>query len=172
LLVKAAVPDSLARQVAAAVVILALVTLPFQFLVFMRTDLYYVLQDLTGCRNLYGDGTAHLRWWARARRGSDPSAALPRPERRAVRVYAVLVAVGTLACLAVAVTVTVPFGVAVVSTTLKHPSSVDAITTVALVALVWALWAHAWWRLHGPRVRRWARAIRPHTTRPATAERR
>ena len=31
-----------------------LASLANQCLVFMRTDLYFVVQDLTGCRNLYG----------------------------------------------------------------------------------------------------------------------
>ena len=34
---------------------------PLQFLVFMRTDVYFILQDLAGCRNLYSDGAAYLR---------------------------------------------------------------------------------------------------------------
>ncbi|MEV4621416.1 hypothetical protein AB0J74_22245 [Asanoa sp. NPDC049573] len=44
-----------------------------QFLLFMRTDLYFVLQDLTGSRNLYGDGGAYVRWWAPGRERPTPA---------------------------------------------------------------------------------------------------
>lgn len=44
------------QRISAAVAVIALLPLPFQFMVFMRTDIYFVLQDLTSCRDLYGDG--------------------------------------------------------------------------------------------------------------------
>jgi putative peptide zinc metalloprotease protein len=70
-----------------------------------------VVQDLAGCRNLYGDATAYLR--SLLRRGTtDPSAAMPRRERRAVRAYAPVLAIGTVLCLFFAATVTVPITVA------------------------------------------------------------
>ncbi|MFC5946366.1 hypothetical protein ACFPZ4_33675, partial [Micromonospora harpali] len=111
----AAAPGTVADRAAAGVLLLAVLPLPVQFLVFMRTDVYFVLQDVAGARNLYADGAAYARWWLRraARRpGVDPSLALPARERRAVRWYALLLVVGTAACLAVAATVTVPFTLA------------------------------------------------------------
>ncbi|WP_240528906.1 hypothetical protein, partial [Streptomyces humi] len=51
-----------AHRLAAAALLIALMPLPFQLMVFTRTDLYFVLQDLTGCRNLYGDGLAYARY--------------------------------------------------------------------------------------------------------------
>jgi hypothetical protein len=169
LLVRAVAADGPVDRLAAAAVILALLPVPIQFLVFMRTDIYFLVQDLAGCRNLFRDGSAYLRRWARRllRRPPSPADAtvLPDRERRAVRAYALLLAVGTTSCLAVAATVTVPFALAVlVATTgrLVHADSVlttlDAVVTIAVLGGFWTLWAHAWWRRHGTRIRRWSAA--------------
>lgn len=163
-------PESGVDRIAAAVVILALLPVPLQLMVFMRTDVYFVLQDLARCRNLYADGSAYVRWWGRRFRqlvGSpppppDPSAGLPSQERRAVRAYAVLLALGTAACLFVAVTVTLPFAVALLATTVANlygragvGMQVDALATVSTVAGYWVLWAWAWWQRHGRSFRTW-----------------
>ncbi|MFD3583923.1 hypothetical protein [Streptomyces sp. NPDC058683] len=104
-----------AHRVLAAGLLLALLPLPFQCMVFTRTDLYFVLQDVTGCRNLYGDGLAYARYRfrrllrARGRAGAgDPSTRLPPHERRAVRLYSVVLVAGTVACLAFMAAVTLP----------------------------------------------------------------
>ncbi|NEA39797.1 hypothetical protein, partial [Streptomyces sp. SID11385] len=75
-------PGSAPYRFLAAALLVALLPLPFQLMVFTRTDVYFVLQDLTGCRNLYGDGLAHARHLLRRLRpGGDrspgPSARLP-----------------------------------------------------------------------------------------------
>ncbi|WP_194892535.1 hypothetical protein [Catenulispora pinisilvae] len=81
-----------------------------QCYVFMRTDLYLVVQEMTRCKNLYADALEHLRWLGRRWRertrggtaaGPDPVDALPVPERRSVRVYSAFMALGTAAALAV-----------------------------------------------------------------------
>lgn len=107
-----------AHRMLAAALLLALMPLPFQFMVFTRTDLYFVLQDLTGCRNLYGDGLAYARYMLRRvmrslRPGGpagagDPSIRLPPHERRAVRLYSVVLMVGTVACLTFMAVITLP----------------------------------------------------------------
>ena len=87
-----------------------------QLMVFMRTDLYFVLQDLTGCANLYADGSAYLRYLGahgprtghRNGPNPDPSRAYPRPQRRAVRVYSVVLLAGTAICLGVECAVSLP----------------------------------------------------------------
>jgi putative peptide zinc metalloprotease protein len=74
-----------------------------QFLFFMRTDVYLVVQELTGCKNLFGDATEYLRYLAarRARRSApeppSPLAELPPRERRPVRLYAAVVVAGCAA---------------------------------------------------------------------------
>lgn len=146
--------------------LLALLPLPFQLLVFMRTDLYFVLQDLTGCRDLFGDGVAYTRYRARRllpRRGRrtdepDPSLALPAHERWAVRGYSVVLVVGTALCLAFFAAVTLPadltlFARAVVKSG-AGPSAwdrLDGITVVVTLGALHALWLRTWWRGRGLR---------------------
>ncbi|KAA9376420.1 hypothetical protein F5972_23685 [Microbispora cellulosiformans] len=134
-----------------------------QFLVFMRTDVYFLLQDLTGCRNMYGDATAYARHLALrllGRPSPDPLAGLPRRERRSLRAYAVLMVVGTAVCLGAAFAVTLPATLVLLCRAVRALvtpagllSVLDA-ATVLLAALAFQVaWARAWWRRHGARLR-------------------
>ncbi|MFC7382306.1 hypothetical protein [Sphaerisporangium rhizosphaerae] len=153
------------HTVAAIVVLTQIDALSFQFLVFMRTDLYFVAQDLAGCRNLYGDGVAYGRFLIGrlARRGgANPLAGFPRRERVAVRLYTVLLVVGTAACLTVVATLMLPALAAIAGPAIgtlvnggEAPAVVDAVAVVAVLAGVQGLWVWTWWRRHGPKVRRW-----------------
>lgn len=72
---------------------------------YLRTDLYYVIANATGCRNLAGDAAACLKSALCRLFGgtaSDPLGGLPRKEQRIVRAYAVLMVLGTAAVVAVA----------------------------------------------------------------------
>ncbi|MEV7284010.1 hypothetical protein AB0O01_05490 [Streptomyces sp. NPDC093252] len=162
--------DGTARRVLAALTVLALLPLPFQLMVFMRTDLYFVLQDLTRCRDLYGDGRAYARYAARrllrpGHRAPDPSRALPAHERRAVRIYSVLLVAGTALCLAFLVTVTLPADLALLTRAAGRlcagdrgaAQRLDAAAVLVALGGVHVLWARTWWR--GRRGRR-ARARR------------
>jgi hypothetical protein len=159
----------LATDLVAATALLALMGIPIQCLVFMRTDLYFVLQDLTGCANLYADGSAYARYLARRLCGrlrragpppQDPSYRLPTRERRAVRAYTMLLAIGTAACLMVAVTITLPvivtlLGRAAIDLTNGGSAArvFDAAAVLTVTGTVQVLWARAWWKRHGHRVR-------------------
>ncbi|MBM2616518.1 hypothetical protein JIG36_13220 [Actinoplanes sp. LDG1-06] len=163
-----ATPGSLTDRIAALVVITSLLSLPGQLLMFMRTDLYFVLQDLTGCRNLYADGAAYVRRKLRLS-GDDPMPRLPAHERTAVRAYAVALAVGTVLCLGVFAVVSLPFVVAVIGRLAGSLTGdggaaglLDALVTFSVSAAYWTLWGRAWWRRHGDRVRR-VRRRAPHT---------
>jgi hypothetical protein len=165
-------PDGLLGQALAAICLMSLVLLAPQLLVFMRTDVYYVIQDLAGCRNLYADGSAYVRFCSlRAWRGvtrrraalADPSLELCRGERRAVRAYAVILLLGTVACLAAAAFVTVPAAVTLFAGAVTGVLSggsvaawVDGAVTFTVVGGFWALWCRAWWRRHGRRVVAWS----------------
>ncbi|GAA0384067.1 hypothetical protein GCM10009530_38690 [Microbispora corallina] len=137
--------------------------LALQFLVFMRTDLYFVLQDLSGCRDLYADAGAHLRHLARrlAGRPSEDPLRLLRPlERRFVRIYSGVVLTGTAACLAVFLLVSLPFTLTMVCRAFgaltRHATPVDtadAVATLAVLLGYQGAWAYAWARRHGPRLR-------------------
>ncbi|MEV7342857.1 hypothetical protein [Streptomyces sp. NPDC093544] len=145
------------RRVLAALTLLALLPLPFQLMVFMRTDLYFVLQDVTRCRDLYGDGLAYARYAARRlfRRttGRDPSRELPAHERRSVRAYSVVIVVGTTLCLAFLATVTLPADITLFARATArlgpgHTTAelLDATTVVVTLGGIHLLWARTWWR--------------------------
>ncbi len=69
----------------------------------MRTDVYLVVQELTGCKNLFGDATDNLRYLTgRLTRSSgkgrpNPVNDLPPAERRPVRLYSAFVVAGCAA---------------------------------------------------------------------------
>ncbi|MGX1369977.1 putative peptide zinc metalloprotease protein [Streptomyces canus] len=149
------------RKVLAAVALLALLPLPFQLMVFMRTDLYFVLQDLTRCRDLFGDGVAYTRYRARrllGRRGRrtderDPSLALPAHERRAVRAYSVVLVLGTTLCLAFFAAVTLPADLTLFARAVVKSASgqsawdrLDGIAVVVALGGLHGLWLRTWWR--------------------------
>ncbi|MEU6145991.1 hypothetical protein ABZ848_37320 [Streptomyces sp. NPDC047081] len=145
------------HRILAAILLLALMPLPFQCMVFTRTDLYFVLQDLTGCRNLYGDGLAHARYVARRalrrERGPDPSTPLPPHERRAVRVYSVVLVVGTIACLGFMAVVTLPADITLLARAVRgigpgHGLAGNADSAAVLLTLggINVLWLVTWWR--------------------------
>jgi len=87
----------LAHRVLAQTSLIALLGIAQQFAFFMRTDVYYVIAELAGCKNLFADATGHLRYRAGrllGRGGADPLLGIPRAERPFVRAYAGLVLVG------------------------------------------------------------------------------
>ncbi|GAA1980699.1 hypothetical protein [Catenulispora subtropica] len=108
LLIAASTPTgSVAHRITELISLTILLSFLLQFAVYVRTDVYLIVQELTGCKNLHGDATARLRWWAaglRSRgarsRGPDPTDGLPQRERRPVRIYAVVVALGSTVTLA------------------------------------------------------------------------
>lgn len=159
LLLPATDPAGAVHRIAAAVAMLALVPLAFECMVFMRTDGFFVLEDLTGCRDLHRDGAAFVRYLLRARsrrngvRPDDPTARLPVRERRAVRAYAAVLLVGTAACLAVLVTVALPVDVTLLARSVERIANARSVGDVmngivVIVALVGVqvLWCVTWWR--------------------------
>jgi putative peptide zinc metalloprotease protein len=160
-----AVRSLLAVAVAETVLMLAT-----QLMVFMRTDLYFVLQDLTGCANLYADGSAYLRYLGgritqaaksapgrapepAAESAPDPSLAYPAAERRAIRLYSVVLLAGTAICLGVECAVSLPALIVLIVRAVSE-IGVTPITTLdggaaLTILLTWqALWAWRWWQRH------------------------
>ncbi len=158
------------RPALSVVAMTALLMLSTQFLVFMRTDLYFVLQDVTGCRNLYGDSAAyaaHVCRRALLRRSADPLARLPRAEGRWVRAYTALLLAGTALCLCLAVAVTIPATLGLLAGSVRvlldppgWVAAADGVVTVLVVTGFHVLWAATWWRGHGPKARRTAGLLR------------
>ncbi|MFF2849652.1 hypothetical protein ACFVT5_25435 [Streptomyces sp. NPDC058001] len=152
-----------AHRMLAAALLLALMPLPFQCMVFTRTDLYFVLQDLTGCRDLYGDGLAYaryvfrrvVRWPRRAgtTKAVDPSTRLPAHERRAVRLYSVVLVVGTVVCLMFLAAVTLPADVTLLVRAARGlgpdhglAANADAVAVLVILGGVNILWLVTRWR--------------------------
>jgi putative peptide zinc metalloprotease protein len=153
-------PHGLARQLLAVACTEILLAIPLQFMVFMRTDVYFVLQDLTGCANLYADGSAYLRYLIRHHGRPDPTVACVPRQRRAVRAYSALLVVGTVACLGVEAKITAPALIVMLARAigeLGHAGFLGRLDGgVALaVLLTWqGLWLLRWWQRHAPQVRR------------------
>ena len=146
------------------VVLTKLLAVAAEFMVFTRTDVYFLLQDLLSCRNLYGDACAYWRHllarWCPSRRRLSPIAGLGTRERYSVRCYAAVMAVGSAGALVLAY-LALTRVVLVLLTRAVHtlggapgPLAVaDSLTTIVILAGVQSLWATAWWRRHGPKVR-------------------
>jgi putative peptide zinc metalloprotease protein len=162
-------PGGLARHILAVTVLESVLSLPIELLIFMRTDVYFLVQDIAGCANLYADGSAYVRYLARRvlRRdpaAPDPSRTLPLRERRAVRAYSVLLLAGTLTTIAIAVVITVPAVVALVAHSIGELTNVnpavklDGLAAAIVIIGIQAAWARAWWRRHGGQVRGYMRS--------------
>ncbi|MEV6109776.1 hypothetical protein AB0M28_34475 [Streptomyces sp. NPDC051940] len=156
-------PDTAAHRMLTALMLISLLQLPFQCMVFTRTDLYFVLQDLTRCHDLYGDGRAYAAYRLRALRHrvrprgrpapADPSAPLPRRERRAVRLYSVVLVAGTALCLTALALITLPAEYTLLAEAAGRlgpggstGDRLDGAAVLATVGGVHALWAVTWWR--------------------------
>jgi putative peptide zinc metalloprotease protein len=164
-------PHGLLRNLLAVIAAQALLALPLQFMVFMRTDVYFVLQDLTRCPNLYADGAAYLRYVGgkltqRVRDAAgpehDPSSAYPPQQRRAVRAYTVVLLAGTAACLGVEFAVSLPALITFLSRAVSEIGTTPAATldggAALAILLAWqSLWATRWWQRHRHQARSVAR---------------
>ncbi len=171
LIVGLADPHGLARDLLAVAATEILLGLLAQFMIFMRTDVYFVLQDLTGCANLYADGSAYLRYLAgRATRrirhaggaGADPSREYPASQRRAIRLYSVLLLAGTAICLGIEFAVSLPALITLVGHAVSEIGTTPVGTADGGVALAILLgfqfvWVSRWRHRHEHQVRSIAR---------------
>jgi putative peptide zinc metalloprotease protein len=164
-----ATPGGLVRHLLALVALESVLFLPVELLIFMRTDVYFLVQDIAGCANLYADGSAYVRYLGqRALRRQpvphDPSRALPPRERRAVRAYSAVLFTGTLASITAAIAITIPATVALIAHALGelvsgHPLvELDGLAAAIVIVGFQAVWARTWWRRHGGQVRGYKRS--------------
>jgi putative peptide zinc metalloprotease protein len=101
----------LGLRIARAVVFTYLMRIAWQFLLFLRTDIYYVLVNYLGCRNLMNDTETHLKnWAARVIPGVKyrDQSGIPAAEARVIRIYSLLWLAGRAAALALLFFVTIP----------------------------------------------------------------
>jgi putative peptide zinc metalloprotease protein len=161
-------PAGLAHRMLALVALEAVLYLPWELLIFMRTDVYYLVQDLAGCANLYADGSARVRYlarrvWHAGRRGvcapRDPARLLPPRQRLVVRAYCWLLLCGSAACVATAVFITAPAAITLIGRAISElaGSAPAARADGAAVILIFCgfqiVWLRTWWRRHGGQVR-------------------
>ena len=164
-------PTGTVRDLLATLFLFALLCVVPQTMVFVRTDLYFVLQDLSGCPNLYAMGSEYLRLLASRCRhrltGHPVGTDRPSPADRypVVRWYAAVLLVGTVTCLACYAAVTLPVLALLVSSALALLARPDSGWDVAngagvlvILGFFQALWVRAWVRRHGPRLRGWWRS--------------
>ena len=164
-------PGGLARELLLVTLTESLIVWPTQFMVFMRTDLYFVLQDLTGCANLYADGSAYLRYRLRRVVGggaatTDPSLGYPPRERLAVRWFSALLVVGTAVCLGVEFAVSLPALALIIAraATSVGTTALATLDGAALICILLAwqgLWCARWWDRHQAQVKTLAGNLRP-----------
>jgi len=100
------VPAGPARNMLASVVLVEVFVILWQFNVFFRTDIYYLVSDMLGCRDLHRQGRLVIAAWIRRTVGEwaarlvypDPhpsrSTPPPRRERVIVAFFAMLIVVG------------------------------------------------------------------------------
>ena len=160
-------PQGAVRSLLAVAVAETVLMLATQLMVFMRTDLYFVLQDLTGCANLYADGSAYLRhlggrvtWTAKA--SPDPSLAYPAAGRRAIRLYSVVLLAGTAICLGVECAVSLPALIVLLVRAFSEIGGTPVTTldgcAALTILLTWqGLWAWRWWQRHRRQIQALAR---------------
>ena len=99
----------LASRALEAVVLGIFLALAGQFAFFMRTDVYFIAQELTRCKNLFGDASAYALYLCRRTvvrfraepPPADPSLQVPPHERLPVRIYSAFLVIGSLSALAV-----------------------------------------------------------------------
>ncbi|MEU6721871.1 hypothetical protein ABZ897_61440 [Nonomuraea sp. NPDC046802] len=118
------------------VMVICLSQIAWQFLVFMRTDVYYALANASGNKNLMADAQAHLRATLTRKARSAEQGKTPL----SVRVYAPFLVVGRVLGLGFFAVYTVPLMVAVCQQSIAELPGWQPVATLALVAAGWLLY--------------------------------
>jgi putative peptide zinc metalloprotease protein len=77
-------------------ILLLYYSLIWQFLLFIRTDLYYTISNFFGCRNLYSDSWAFLLKVFKRSKAIENKYSIPINELRVVRIYAPFMLLATV----------------------------------------------------------------------------
>lgn len=156
-------PHGVVRSLLAVAVTEIALGLASQLMIFMRTDLYFLLQDLTRCANLYADGAQYLLYMGR-KLFTRTAAADPSGGRRAIRRYGVLLLAGTAVCLGAEFAVSLPALIVLVVRAgaeigLTPAATADGCVAITILLAWQVLWARRWWRRHGRQVQALARGM-------------
>jgi putative peptide zinc metalloprotease protein len=155
----------------------------YEFAIYMRTDIYFVVQELLSCKNLYTDAVGYLRYAAakvmRRAPGPDPRLELPVHERGPVRLYSGLMLAGTVVTLAIFACYEAPIAVVLFIDGIKqfgHGVSTgnavwtgDGALAMVIMAVPEVLFARLFWRKHGAKIRRALSRLRPGLARTASS---
>ncbi|WP_113699905.1 hypothetical protein [Nonomuraea lactucae] len=100
LTISLAAPKGLLGRSLEACILVLLLSISNQFMLYIKTDMYFVLQELLRCKNLYGDAwdyARHVTATALRRHPArhDPTRQLAHHERRAVKLYAGFMVIGS-----------------------------------------------------------------------------
>lgn len=164
---------SAVHHIAAAAFVAEVAALAWELLVFMRTDGYFVLRDVSGCRNLYNDGWAYARWVATAfrmrSRSRSPLERVPRREQPWIRLFVLVLVFGSAACVIFGAVVSVPAGLSAVSRIYSgvfDPTNtaqfLDSLLAAVLGLIGLGLWMLGMKHQHGARLRQWAGRANHH----------
>ncbi|WP_153457341.1 hypothetical protein [Streptomyces smaragdinus] len=160
-------PNGTSARIIAALVLISLLPLTFQCMIFMRTDLYFVLQDFMRCRNLYDDGRKYAAYLLQRTLHTgtetnpplhDPSRILEPIERRAVRLYSIGLVAGTVMCLGLMAIITLPAEYTLLRSAISRLGPnytrwehLDAAFVLASICGTNALWAVTRWKSRAKR---------------------
>jgi putative peptide zinc metalloprotease protein len=148
----------------------------YEFAIYMRTDIYFVVQELLKCKNLYADAADHLRYAAarvlrRAPR-ADPRLKLPAHERGPVRLYSGLMLAGTVVSLAIFACYEAPIAVGLFIDGVRqfgHGVSTgnavwtgDGVLALIMISVPEVLFARLFWRKHRAKIRRALGRVTPY----------
>ncbi|MEU7390128.1 hypothetical protein [Streptomyces tanashiensis] len=183
-------PTGFALRALKALMLALLLSVAQQFALYMRTDMYFVLQELLGCKNLYADSWDYTRYalkkaYASAARRPppiDPTLAIPRHERKPVKLYSAIMPLGSIVSLAAFAYATGPILVSlfvnatedlVAGSLTGDPNQIlDGALVIGVEGTLQALFLWLLLTKHGPKIRRAAaRLLRPRRSPPEPASR-
>lgn len=151
----------------------------YEFAIYMRTDVYFVVQELLRCKNLYADAISYLRY-AVARRSRrvarpDPLLELPENERGPVRLYSVLMLGGTVISLAVFAGYEAPIAVVLFIEGLRQFAHgvaagntvwlFDGAVVLGTMVTFQVIFVRLFWRKHAAKIRRALSRMKPYRVR-------
>jgi putative peptide zinc metalloprotease protein len=165
-----------------ALILSLFISIAGEFALYMRTDIYYVLQEALHCKNLYADAWRYARYVIHkililtgfsATSAEAAVSNIPESERRAVRIYAVIMVAGT----SVSLYLLVFYGIPIMLTLLARAFDeiiggvrageplriADGLAVVAVEGSLQLIFVKTFFKQHGARLRTaWAVAHQRH----------
>jgi putative peptide zinc metalloprotease protein len=172
LIISVFAPSGLAVRAIQALILSLLLGVAEEFALYMRTDMYFVLQDLLRCRNLYGDAVGYVGYLTgraaaavfRHQPPPDPTTGISHHERVRVRGYSGLMVLGSCAGLIVFFLYTGPILVTLFYRAGQHvvhglitgnlPQVADGLGVFAVEGTLQLIFLRLFLAKHAPKLRR------------------